>query len=202
MTDVMSITSHVLHHVTVIGVVLAAGFGARMGGRKARLVVGGEHLLAAHVRRLRLSGCDDVIAVVREGDEELAAHVVVSPAYDPAGSLRVALASIAEATDFVVITPVDVTPARVSTIRSLVDALAGPEADAATPIYDGRGGHPVVLRRGALDALERHASLRDLLRDLGPRRRRVVVDDPAVVTDFDEPSDVLAQTGASPTFVR
>ncbi len=198
----MSVASHVLHQRGVIGVVLAAGFGARMGGRKARLVVGGEHLLTAHVRRLRLAGCEDVIAVVRGGDEALAAHVVVSPAYDPMGSLRLAMAECSERVDFAVITPVDVAPARVATIRTLVEACALPDALAATPLHRGSGGHPVVVRRSALDGVSRHASLRDLLHELGVRRVRVEVDDSAVVTDFDDPGDVVAYTGTQPTFVR
>ena len=186
----------------MIGVVLAAGLGARMGGRKARLVVGAEHLLSAHVRRFRVAGCEDVISVVREGDEGLATHVVVSSAADPSGSLQLALAAVSGAADFVVITPVDAMPARLSTIRALVDACGTPNTDAATPSHRGRGGHPIVVRRAALDALERHVSLRHLLDALGTRRRRIEVDDNAVITDLDAPDDVVACAGTGPTFVR
>lgn len=186
----------------MIGIVLAAGFGRRMGGRKARLVVGGEHLLSAHIRRMVLAGCEDVIAVVRAGDERLAPHVVVSPADDQVCSLRYAMADVPESTDFVVITLVDVAPASVDTIERLVSELELPDVDAATPSFRGVGGHPIVIRRSALDALSRHDSLHSLLLELGPRRRRVEVADRAVITDFDSPGDVVAYTGERPTFVR
>ncbi|MDT4919050.1 MAG: hypothetical protein QOH89_3750, partial [Pseudonocardiales bacterium] len=43
---------------------LAAGAGARMGGPKAELVVGGVRLLDRAVETAREAGCDLVLAVV------------------------------------------------------------------------------------------------------------------------------------------
>lgn len=185
----------------MIGVVLAAGAGRRMGGPKARLVAFGAPLLEAHVRRLEQAGCRDVVVAVREGDERLAPHTVVSSAPDPAGSLRVALAAARGGEhELVVVTPVDALPARVHTIRALVRAARAP-ALAATPTFRRRGGHPVVVTRCALTALDDGRSLRDLLRALGERRVRVEVADAAVAVDLDEPADVLAATGAPPSFL-
>ena len=135
-------------------IVLAAGAGQRMGGPKAILVVSGEPLARVHARRLREAGCGGVVIVTRA---ELAtrfvrdASVAVSGAPDPAGSLAIGLRALAPSPqDLVVITPVDAWPARVETIAQLVRAVRQ-GAEAATPLREGRGGHPVVVRARVLD---------------------------------------------------
>ena len=184
----------------MLGIVLAAGDGRRMGGRKARLLVDGQPLVVHHVRRLLDAGCVEVIAAVRPDDVALTLHAVASTAKDALGSLRVALARARLAHDLVVITPVDALPVRLKTLATLVEHAA--RARAAVPTYDGAGGHPVVVWRHALDALDRHASLRELLRALGTRCARVPVDDADVTADLDTPADVMTHTSKAPVFLQ
>ncbi len=183
--------------LVMLGIVLAAGAGGRMGGPKARLLIGGETLASLHVRRLREAGCTDVVLVLRSDDRQpaLGATIAISTAPDPAGSLAVGLAALPG--DPVIVTPVDVLPARVDTIRALVRALSDESILAATPVHRGRGGHPVVIRRSAIAIGE---PLREILSALGDRRAKIDVDDPAVATDLDTPEDVVAATGAPPRF--
>jgi CTP:molybdopterin cytidylyltransferase MocA len=186
----------------VFGIVLAAGSGERMGGPKARLVVRGEPLAKTHAARLREAGCDAVVMVVREEDVDVVpadAVVAVSSAPDPAGSLLAGLKLVPAGEGVLVVTPIDVLPARLETIRVLVGALEG-DVVAATPTYDKRGGHPVVCRREVLDHLSSDGSLREVLAALGPRRVRVATDDPAVLAELDVPDDVIAHTGSPPAF--
>ena len=170
-----------------------------MGGRKARLVVRGRSLLADHVKRMCDAGCREVIIAVHPDDVALSEHAVISTAPDAAGSLRVALAHAQYTHDVVVVTPVDAVPVRAYTLAALVERRATLGALAVVPTYDGTGGHPVVVARSALVALEAHESLRALLRSLGAIR--VPVDDPRVITDLDTPSDVLTHTGKAPVFL-
>lgn len=177
------------------GIVLAAGTGARMGGPKARLLIGGETLLSLHVRRFREAGCGGVIAVVGPNDVAIVKDAIaaISTAPDPAGSLRIGLATTSA--DVVVITPVDVLPAKVETLAALEKALTSAH-HAVTPA----SGHPVVIRRAALDGFT--GTLRDVLTNLGDRRLRIDVDDEAIARDLDVPADVEALTGAPPAFLR
>jgi CTP:molybdopterin cytidylyltransferase MocA len=179
----------------MIGIVLAAGAGGRMGGPKARLIVNGDMLASLHVRRLREAGCDEVVVVLKE-PLAIDATIAISSAPDPAGSLAVGLS--AASGDPVIVTPVDVMPARVETIRALVLAL-GDSIDAATPVFRGANGHPVVIRRAAI-AIGK--PLRDVLAALGDRRTKIDVGDAAVATDLDTPEDVVAATGALPVFSK
>jgi CTP:molybdopterin cytidylyltransferase MocA len=172
-----------------------------MGGSKARLLIGGETLTALHVRRLREAGCASVIVVLRAEDVSIAgdAIVAISSAPDPAGSLRVGLAAAPKA--ITIVTPVDVLPAKIETIRALAHALDDAAIEAATPTFKGVGGHPIAARHEVLNRVGSQ-TLRDVLGDLGNHRVRIEVDDPAVTTDLDDPAALLALTGAPPAFAR
>ncbi|MBX3233490.1 MAG: NTP transferase domain-containing protein [Labilithrix sp.] len=189
----------------LIGVVLAAGDGSRMGGPKALLRLGGTLLAVEHARRLRASGCRRVVVVVSPPARAIVAEalagdglvdVVAATTSSQAESLAVALALLDEhgARPLVVVTPVDLLPAEATTIDRLVAAIRSSRGalDAATPTFGGRGGHPVVARLGVLrdDGVDPARPLRDRLRALDRRRARIAVDDPAVTGDFDVPDDL------------
>lgn len=183
------------------GIVLGAGLGGRMGGRKARILLGEVPLVCAHVVRLREAGARVVVAVVRAGDEALvrgAARVALSSEVDQAGSLARGLDRLASGGDVVIVTPVDVLPASVATIRAL-DRAIGAGAAAAVPTVGGKGGHPVVVRASVLHG-GRGRPLRDVLADLGAQCLRVETADPAVLTDLDAPEDVERVLGAPVRF--
>ncbi len=178
-----------------------------MGGPKALLLVAGEPLARLHARRLQEVARATVVIVTRA---ELAARfagdaiVVASSAPDPAGSLAVGLGALAaepfHPDDLLIITPVDALPVRAETLAALLSAVVA-GAEAATPRYRERGGHPVVIRARALAGYAlAPRPLRDVLAELGERRVRVEVEDPSVATDLDTPEDVRAVTGDWPRF--
>src|SRR5262249_44185888 len=69
----------------------------------------------------------------------------------PAGSLAVAVPRLGDV-EAVIVTPVDTPPAKADTVAKLLARLAeDPALLAARPVYKGRAGHPVALRRAALD---------------------------------------------------
>jgi len=193
----------------VIGIVLAAGDGTRMGGSKALLEIDGDALVRVHAARLREGGCQEVLAVVRRaviGDVGVVpgARVLASDADEQAGSLAVAMHEHRAVPDaIVVVTPVDAAPVGAQTVARLVEVVAA-GAEAATPKFETKSGHPVVCRRRVLDAYRGSAPyppLRDVVRGLGDKRAYVDVADPRVAVDLDTPEDVRAFTGSAPRFV-
>jgi molybdenum cofactor cytidylyltransferase len=198
------------------GIVLAAGAGRRMGGTKALLELQGATLVEHHVARLAEVGCTSIVVVVPPEAAEAvrallvgqrAARAEAAITRSQAESLAVGLRAlgatgITTPNDVLIITPVDLLPAQPATFQTLLACLDG-ETLAVTPECDGRGGHPVIARRALLTPYDAQQpstppSLRDVLTEAGKSRRRVRVDDPRVLGDFDTPSDLLAFGAEAP----
>ena len=190
---------------SAVGIELAAGHGRRLGGRKSRLVIAGDPLVLHHVRAFAAAGARAIV-VAHPEDVALVdstAKVVVSEEEQQSGSLSIGVRALPSDADVVFITPVDALPATVATFAALASALTSSGTIAATPIFQGRRGHPVAVRRSALGPYEAGSTpppLRDWLASLGAARMEVSVDDPNVVTDLDDAVRVIAATGAPPRF--
>ncbi len=182
-------------------VILAAGSGSRLGGvAKALLVCEGRTFLQRIVTLVRGPSVVVVGAPFGDAVAEHAAslegvHVVVNP--DPSRGMASSIAlgfqhvQAFELTD-ALLWPVDHPFVQASTLTALVEA----DADVARPIYQGRGGHPPLIRRrwwkdfAACDQVEGGA--RGVMSRL--RVVDVVVDDPGVVRDVDTSEDRKALT--------
>jgi molybdenum cofactor cytidylyltransferase len=208
----------------VATVLLAAGAGKRIGGPKALLVWpgpgGDERPLAIAHAEARLAAESHRVLVVTRSATMRPLLPFVRPGIDiltsdapddlgPAGSLAFAVPRLADA-EIVVVTPVDTPPARAETVARLLAALAAdPALLAARPVFHGRTGHPVVIRRAALDRYEQAGApiadpppLRDHLRALGAACAGVDVADPGVLIDLDTPADVMGALRALPRFFK
>jgi CTP:molybdopterin cytidylyltransferase MocA len=201
----------------ILSIVLAAGDGKRLGGPKALLAwpspSGKDRPLSiAHAEERLAAESAEVLIVTRKtmipallGYVRPGIHLLSSDAaadLGPAGSLAFAVSRLPEG-DLILVTPVDTQPARAETVRAMVTRLvAEPQLLAARPSYHGRGGHPVVLRRAALDAYKTAAPpLRDHLASLGDSVAVVEVSDPTIVLDLNTPADVMGVLRALPRFL-
>lgn len=189
--------------VPVVGLVLAAGAGRRLGQPKAEVVVGGERLVDRAVRTLRAGGCREVLAVVRSADLRVpGARVVVNPEPDAGmgSSLRCGLEAVfGLATDgpgdfapkACLITLVDLYDVEAADVAAVLQAhRAGAEIVALRRA--GRRSHPVLVARRWYDDLSRAA-----VGDQGGRSffadrvaDTVFVDVPRSISDIDTPEDL------------
>lgn len=147
----------------IIGIILAAGEGRRMGGPKALLQIEGESFLARAARLLATGGAQRVVAVLghqaervrREagcGDDVVFAE---NPRYRD-GMLTSIIHGLDQAeplgADAVLIHPVDHPLVEPETVARVVAALeAG--AVVAVPSFQNRRGHPGGFARAAWPAL-------------------------------------------------
>jgi len=182
-----------------------------MGGPKALLMWEGEPLAIAHARA-RLGDCghtvvatrEDIARVLRQRDPEISIATSVAPdEQGPAGSLAAAVrAGALTKSSAVIVTPVDLVPTTAGSVATLLASLRF-GIDAVCPRFEGRGGHPVVIRTEVLHAFYAKGeppTLRDVLHELGPRRVHVPVDDADVLADLDTPQAYQARAGRLPSF--
>ena len=156
--------------MTVGGLVLAAGEGRRFGGTKQLATFRGRPLLE-HALEAMAAVTPRVVVLgheaekIRRGVNMHGASVVVCDDWDEgqAASLRTGLAALAQC-DAVVVVLGDQPGITADAIQAVASA-AGDE-DAVRAVYDGRPGHPVLLRHALLErAGELHGDVgfRDLL---------------------------------------
>lgn len=179
----------------VVGAVLAAGSGSRMGTPKAELVVAGQRLLDRAVAVLHEGGCSAVFAVVRVGTTAPGARAVVNP--DPDSGMRSSLALAVDAAELadaeaLAVLLVDVPGVGAEAVRAVVRAWR--PGRIAVAHYGGRRGHPTIMS----PALWRVA-LAEAQPDEGARawlgRHANLVDEVSVsgdATDLDTPADLAA----------
>jgi CTP:molybdopterin cytidylyltransferase MocA len=151
----------------VMGVILAAGAGSRMGMPKANLSYRGEPLISRAVRTAFAGGCDQVCAVLGAEVSQAStyaeaegAFVVVNPAWaDGMGvSLRAGLDAIelvAPDASAALVMLVDQPHITEAAVAAVLGAQRDPadETVLAAAAYDGARGHPVLLGRAHWPAL-------------------------------------------------
>jgi len=193
--------------VTIVGILLAAGSGTRFGGGKLLApvraaqddVASGTPVGVAACRHL-LAALPESIAVVRPGDDALAAEFVRAGARvvecvradDGMGaSLACGVAAARHAGGWVVALA-DMPWVRPATIVAVAQALQAGAAIAA-PLHAGQRGHPVGFARAhyaALTALRGDEGARAVIAAHRAALRTLDVDDPGVLRDVDTPADL------------
>ena len=191
----------------IVGILLAAGRGARFGGDKLLAPLGnpgpnfpaGAAMGAVACRRLR-AAVGEVVAVVRPGDATLAAslheagaRVVVCDGADEGmgASLAWGVAASSDA-DAWLVALADMPWIADATLHSLLSALRAGTFIAA-PFLGGRRGHPVGFGAEcgpALLALSGDEGARSVIAAGSGRMVRVAVDDPGILRDVDTPADL------------
>lgn len=179
----------------VLGVVLAAGSGTRMGTPKASLVVAGERLLDRAVDVLRQGACDDVVAVVPVGVFGVeGVRTIENPSAGTGmrSSLELAL-SVAPGYDGLAVTLVDTPGVGAAAVRATVGHWRAAPARISVAVYNGRRGHPTVMATArwadAVAAAGPDEGARAYLQAHAGEVDEVVVEGDA--TDLDTPEDVL-----------
>lgn len=185
----------------IVGVLLAAGRGARFGGNKLLSPLSdGTRVAVAAARHLR-AALPVSYAVVRDDDETLkqllsaeGLHIVVNPNADEGMGISLARGVAAAGADGWVIALADMPAIRPGTIRAVADALAA-GAPLAAPIFHGQRGHPIGFARrfrAALTSLSGDRGGRDILSQYTDELHLIEVDDPGVFHDIDRVADIAA----------
>jgi len=188
--------------MTITGILLAAGRGKRFdpAGRHNKLLQtlgNGEPVVAASARHL-LAVLPQVLAVVRPGDEQVAAvlrslgctvHVCPDADSGMAASLRYAIGLAQNASGWLIALG-DMPYVQPGTMRALVQAI-GQGAGIAAPVFQGRRGNPVAFSARHLQgllALEGDQGARTILKNHAVNE--VILSDHGILRDIDTPADL------------
>jgi len=193
--------------MTIRGILLAAGYSKRFGSNKllqplpAGSPQAGTPIALAAARNF-IQALPEPIAVVRPRAQKLAkmlrdagcTTVVCKNAGEGMGTSLAAGVRAAADADGWVIALADMPFVHPETILKIVKAMEQGAAIAA-PAIGGERGHPVGFARAffeALSSLKGDAGARDVLQRHPERIVLCAVDDPGVLRDIDQPSDLSA----------
>jgi molybdenum cofactor cytidylyltransferase len=192
----------------IAGIVLAAGQSRRMGRPKALLPYRGATFLDRTVALLEEAGAEPVVVVLGHEPDLIRSaapdrvHVIHNPHHldGQFSSLRCGVEFVVSeqfresygAVRAVLVALVDQPDVPAETVRALVQEFQASGAPIVRPVWEGRGGHPLLLSSETFPSLlelPRSATSYDLVKLYLPRRRDVVSPDDSVVTDIDTPED-------------
>ena len=203
----MSVANARASGMRIVGILLAAGKGARFGGDKLLAPLREAHEVPAAGTPIGIAACrhllaaiPEAVAVVRPGDAVLAAALASEGARviecmradeGMGASLACGVTATADADGWVVALA-DMPWIQVATIRAVSEAIVA-GADIAAPEFDGRRGHPVAFSRrhgSTLAALGGDEGARTILAAHRASVRTIVVADAGVVRDVDRRDDI------------
>lgn len=185
---------------SIAGLILAGGASRRMGSPKALLRYDGETFLERMIR-LFSGVCEPVVVVLGHHAEQIraaldrpgAAVFAVNP--DPErgmlSSLQCGLAMVPASAEALLFAPLDHPHLQPSTLVTLAAKFHSGQAAVTVPVYAGEHGHPVCISRALIDELIKlpvTAMASDVIHRYVGQTCYFDVDDPAVVTDIDDPA--------------
>ncbi len=189
-----------------VAILLAAGESRRMGQLKALLPWQGDTLLGCQVSSLLQAGISQVVVVLGHKRDRLLPLLEgqdrVFPVFNPdyqAGkttSIKTGLRA-RQAADAQTLVLLNVDQPRTSeTISALLSRHQSSDCLITIPVFQGKGGHPIILDYSLLPELleiaEASQGIRAVVRKHEERMQRVEMDTPEVLWDLNTPEQYQA----------
>jgi molybdenum cofactor cytidylyltransferase len=188
--------------MNVIGVILAAGEGSRMGGAvKQILPFRGKTILQMVMDNATASSLHRVVVVIGHRADLIEpmiigkdVTVVVNKEYHKgqSSSLKAGMRALPEGVDAVLFLLGDQPLVKTETINLLLGAYDKSAAPIVIPIFDGKRGNPVLFSRetfSRLELLNEECGARTLFNEYAGRVLQLPVDDPYIHFDLDTEED-------------
>jgi molybdenum cofactor cytidylyltransferase len=182
-------------------VILSAGLSRRMGRFKPLLPLGTRRTIERVVDLFRAGGIEEILVVaghraseVRRAIETLDVRLVTNPDYQQ-GMFTSVLAGVRALPDrcrAFFVHPVDIPLVRPRTVQRLTAAIQDHPADLLYPTFDGRRGHPTLIRTRLVPSILRwtgDGGLKACLRHHEADSFELPVVDEAILIDLDTPGD-------------
>ncbi|HEY8271858.1 MAG TPA: nucleotidyltransferase family protein [Pseudobdellovibrionaceae bacterium] len=193
-------------------ILLAAGFGKRMGGNKALMNFNGKPWALTQLQQIAEAGLTKTLLVTNP-DSAMALTKILSqipskflpqttlltnpyPEKGPFSSLQLAIAAGLEESSF--LCPIDV-PLSAKTLKIMRRSWRQThEIEALIPLYQERKGHPVILSSNlqrsllCLSSDSPEARLDFILKSLPENKKRILtIEDPNIIKNLNTPEDLI-----------
>lgn len=180
-------------------VIAAAGMSARMVQFKQLMKIGNRTMTERVIANFRKAGIREIVVVTGHRSEQMEKELrgfevtfLKNEDYETTrmfASVKIGLEYLKDKCDRVFFCPADVPFFMAGT----VEAMLGQDADVVQPVYGERAGHPVLIRTCLIPRILAYTGddgLRGALRSIeGLERRRIAVEDEAVIMDADTGED-------------
>ncbi len=185
----------------ITAVILSAGLSSRMGRFKPLLPLGNKPTIRRVVELFQAGGIDDILVVAghRAADvcravESLNVHRVTNPEYQEGmfTSVLTGIRALPDRCRAFYIHPVDIPLVRPRTVQRLTEALTDHPAGVLYPTFDGRRGHPTLIRTRLIPFIMQWPGTGGLKACLQRHEADAVelpVIDEAILLDLDTPGD-------------
>ena len=189
----------------ISAILLAAGESTRMGRLKALLPWQGATLIEYQVGSLLSAGVAELVVVVGHRGDEVGAPIagrqgvttVVNPDYrqGKTTSIKAGLSAMSANATAILVLAVD-QPRPPDILRAVIEAHEARSPLITSPVYGGRGGHPMIFDARLLPELsaitEEGEGLREVTRRYASDIYRLEMDDPVVRVDVNTPENLQA----------
>jgi molybdenum cofactor cytidylyltransferase len=193
----------------ISALLLAAGRGERMGGVKQLLPLKGQRMIETSLHNLLASQVDEIICVLGFALDEIRpfvagkerVKVVINTRFQEgmSTSIHAGMQALDPRCTGVLIALADQPFIPAEVIDQLIMRFAEGEKGIVLPVYEGKQGHPVILRRAAYEGklLSLHGDVggREIVRNHVEDCLEVEVASQGVVVDIDEPADYQGMQG-------
>lgn len=182
-------------------IILAAGFSSRMGQLKQVVDFGGKPMIRHVAEPLLEAGLDLVVVIGHQAVEiKLALHdlpceyiINIDPKEGMFSSVKFGCSAVPSG-EGCLITPCDCPGVSSATIRKITQKLEHESAKVVIPTFHGRRGHPVGIPATLVERIRTlppdTPGLRSLWQEIPEIVVHLSVPDPAILRDFDTPSDL------------
>ena len=181
-----------------VAIILAAGESRRMGQPKQLLPFDGKTMLECVIDAFRTPRVDEIRVVLGYQADEIAgkiAHtgcvIVNNPAYQQGmfTSMQAGLRALPKNTKLVLLAIGDQPRLKRQTVETLVDTFQKERHKILIPSYNGRQGHPPLLRAAyatEILAMDASMTLKHFYAEHADDITRLVVEDEGVLVDIDD----------------
>lgn len=186
---------------SMVALILAAGYSARMGSFKPLLPLGANSTVEKAVGCFLAAGVQDIRVVAGHRASEiiqavspLGAKIIENCRYDQGmySSVLAGVSSFQPEVGAFWLLPGDIPLVKPQTIRELAKAYRESSAGIVYPCYQGARGHPPLISADHIEGIlswERPGGLRGFLGQFEDDALNLEVDDRGVVLDIDFPED-------------